>query len=70
MLALYFSKSHTEAVTCVLQIITYEESRKEWSAENQGKHWWNHDARAGAAAVYEKEQLTAKQSPTVQKSSS
>ena len=56
-------KSCTEAITCVLQIITYAVVEKWRTKENKCKLWENHDATFGAALVGKKkaEQSNAEQ---------
>jgi len=49
LLALHLPKSHTEAITRVLQIVTYVVREK--GMEYKGKLWLNHDVSTGAAAA-------------------
>ena len=51
------AKYRTEAVICVLQMVTYTVVEKEWrTKENKCKLWENHDATFGAATVGKKEE--------------
>jgi len=49
---LHLTKSHTEAIIHVPQVINYAAEEKKM--KNKGKLWYNHDASAGATAVGKK----------------
>jgi len=64
LLALHLPKSHTEAIACILQFITYAAVEK--GMENKGKFWKNRDTSTGGAAVDKKAHLGMKRHWTVQ----